>query len=123
MDDALKQRLLAIEPFAQTILQRLGEEAAKIGFDSTIALHTFAQAQFHLAQDPADGSYSLQGEWRDAGGHKHGNLVFHADGSFLVEHDIVLPHPRKPQWFVEAVTAWGKAGQIKTEPRLLPMPE
>ncbi len=30
-------------------------------------------------------------------------------------------HPRNGRLFVEAVNAWGRDGQIKAEPRLLPM--
>jgi hypothetical protein len=32
---------------------------------------------------------------------------------------VLAPHPDKPNWFVEAVTVWGRYGTLKTEPRLL----
>jgi hypothetical protein len=61
------------------------------------------------------------GEWRDRKGQKQGNLVFHADGSFFVEYDVVRAHPRDARWFVEAVNAWGQGTDIRAEARLLPM--
>jgi hypothetical protein len=36
---------------------------------------------------------------------------------------VVKPHPKKSKWFVEGVSAWGKAENIKAEPKLLAMPE
>ena len=36
---------------------------------------------------------------------------------FLIKRD-----ERKISWFVEGVTAWGKAGNIKAEAKLLQMP-
>jgi hypothetical protein len=50
-----------------------------------------------------------------------GRLQFNSDGSFYAEYDVIKPHPQKVEWFVEAVTAWGKDDVIKTEARLLPM--
>jgi hypothetical protein len=35
---------------------------------------------------------------------------------------VVKPHPTKTSRFVEGVSAWGKAEQIKSEPKLLEMP-
>lgn len=109
---------------AVEIARRLREEVEKLGFGpSEVSLPTPEEAVFRLDRDPSDGSQSLVGEWRDDRGIKQGELLFHADGSFLVEQDVALPHPQRRQWFVEAVSAWGKAGQIKAEARLLPMPD
>jgi len=115
------RRYQEIAPLAQAIMQRLAQEADKQGLPGP--LPDPAEAAFRLEKDPASGGYSLIGEWRDARGHKQGGLVFHADGTFYVEHDIARPHPTKKRWFVEAVHAWGKDGDIRAEARLLPMPE
>jgi len=123
MDEATLQRWQAIEKLAQQIMQQLGEEVTKLGFDDSVELQAADNAKFHLSQDPASGSFSLVGQWHNSGGHLQGNLLFHADGSFFVEQDIALPHPKKKRWFVEAVNAWGKGDEIKAEARLLPMPE
>ena len=78
-------------------------------------------AKYRLERDTASGEDSLLGEWRDQRGQKLGNLVFHADGSFFVEHDVIRNHPKRPGWFVEAVNAWGRGDDIRAEPRLMPM--
>jgi hypothetical protein len=49
--------------------------------------------------------------------------ALNSDGTFYAEYDVVKPHPEKAKWFVEGVTAWGKADQIKSEAKLLAMPE
>jgi hypothetical protein len=123
MNDAVAVRYQAIEPLAQTIMLCLNEQVEKLGFEEPIALSPISEADYRLDKDPADGEYSLIGEWRDAAGAKLGNLMFHADGSFYVEHDVVRNHPLKANWFVEAVHAWGKEDNIKAEARLLLLPE
>jgi hypothetical protein len=65
----------------------------------------------------------LVGYWYDAKQQRIGQLRFHGDGSFYAEYDIVLPHPKKPRCFVEAINAWGNEQNIKTEPKLLEIPE
>ncbi len=122
MDEAVSQRLQAVESLAQAIMQRLGQEVEQLGFEK-VTLQSLDLAQFHLDKDPANGLFSLVGQWRNPRGDVQGCLLFHADGSFFVEQDIALPHPSKKRWFVEAVNAWGKGDEIKAEPRLLPMPE
>jgi hypothetical protein len=62
----------------------------------------------------------LIGTWKNAQGQCVGRLVFHCDGSFFAEYDVVQQHPTDRRWFVEAVNAWGKHETIKVEPRLLP---
>jgi len=37
-----------------------------------------------------------------------------------VQSQTLRPHPHKPLWMVEAVTAWGRVGALKSELRLLP---
>ncbi|MEW8208686.1 MAG: hypothetical protein AB2746_21395 [Candidatus Thiodiazotropha taylori] len=81
------------------------------------------EASYRLERDPSNSEFSLVGDWMNEQGNRLGMLLFHADGSFFVEHDIVLPHPTKPDWFVEAVNAWGNDAVIKAEPRLLAVPK
>ena len=124
MDRSVEERLHAVEAFAGEILARLGEEVARLGFDpSEVVLQPAEAAVDRLEKDPASGQYSLVGDWLDKRGGKRGCLLFHADGSFFVEQDIVRPHPSRKRWFVEAVNAWGRSGNIKAEARLLPVPE
>lgn len=122
--DDVSRRYAEVESLALAIERQLDADVERIGFaDGEIVLLSAADAVYTLARDPANGDYSLLGEWRDERGSKTGSLAFHADGSFFVEHDIVRPHPSKPRWFVEAVTAWGKGEVIRSEPTLLAMPD
>ena len=121
-DENLQTYLDSVDMLAQAICGTLDEEVTKLGFPQgkvVIAAHT--EAEYRLDRDPASGEYSLVGIWRNQDGYKCGELLFHADGSFFAEYDVVRVHPRKPRWFVEAVTAWGRDTTIKAEPRLLPV--
>ena len=106
---------------AAAVCCALAEAAVRLGFaPGAVAIGDPALARYRLERDPASGAESLVGEWRDARGQKQGNLVFHADGSFFVEYDVIRPHPKDPRWFVEAVEAWGRDPEIRAEARLLP---
>ncbi len=124
MDEQVTRHFRSIESLAGEIHGKLQDEVVQLGFDTArVVLKSPAEAVYRLEKDPADGQDSLVGVWLDRHDCKLGNLVFHADGSFFVEQDIVLPHPTHPRWFVEAVNAWGRGGEIKAEARLLPVPE
>ncbi len=124
MDEAVASRFAELQGLSGEIAACLLEEVEKIGFAAQeVVLQSPEDAVYRLERDPANGSYSLVGEWRDERGIKLGLLLFHADGSFFVEQDVVRPHPQRSRWFVEAVNAWGREGKIKAEARLLPMPE
>lgn len=124
MADQVSGRYAQIAAFAGQIARCLHDEIEKLGFEpASVSLHSPDDAVYRLERDPSNGEHSLVGEWRDERGIKFGELLFHADGSFFVEHDVAQPHPVKARWFVEAVNAWGRDGQIKAEARLLPMPE
>lgn len=124
MDETVASRYAELESLVAEISECLLGEVEKLGFSTEeVMLQPPGDAVYRLQRDPADGSYSLVGEWRDQQGIKQGELLFHADGSFYVEQDVARPHPRRSRWFVEAVNAWGKDGKLKVESRLLPLPE
>lgn len=124
MTDAVQAHLVRLSALMIEIGQRLHAEVDKLGFEpGSVALRSAEDASWRLSRDPYSGDESLLGEWRDAKGHLLGELKFHADGSFYVEQDVLAPHPRRRAWFVEAVSAWGRAGLIKGEARLLPLPD
>ena len=124
MSDAVTRRYLAVRGLLDAVMQQLQETLRDEGFDvGVLMLSAPEEARYRLEKDPSSGEYSLVGDWIGEHGNKLGSLLFHADGSFFVEHDVVQPHPSKRRWFVEAVNAWGKGDNIKAESRLLPMPE
>ncbi len=98
------------------------QAVTKMGFSETEInrIPVYEQAEFSLTKDPYTSDENLIGYWYDEQKHKIGNIQFLSDGSFYAEYDIVKPHPTKKKWFVEAVSAWGKDGHIKSEAKLLP---
>ncbi|MCG8023559.1 MAG: hypothetical protein JAZ02_06205 [Candidatus Thiodiazotropha endolucinida] len=124
MDAAIDHRYQEIKNLAQEIVDQLRNEVGKLGFaPDEVRIMNPKDAEYRLELDPSNNEYSLVGDWFDAKGQKLGCLLFHADGSFYVEHDVVKSHPTKRRWFVEAVNAWGKDADIKAEARLLPLPD
>ena len=76
-------------------------------------------AIFSCVIDQSNSLPGYQGVWRDVHAQKCGNLIINSDGSFFGEFDVLILHPRKPGWFIESVTIWGRDGIVKAEPRLL----
>lgn len=117
----IKTRYEEVKALGTEVCEKLFAEMDKLGLKRDMINPRLERATFEMSRDPASGEYSLIGTWRDKNGMKQGTILFHGDGSFFAEYDVVCEHPKKPQWFVEAVTAWGNAGLIKSESRLLPI--
>ncbi|WP_275098920.1 hypothetical protein [Sedimenticola hydrogenitrophicus] len=124
MNDTIASRYAKLSALAEMIHERLGDELWRMGFaEHEVTLMPPSAASYRLEKDVFSGAHALVGRWQDDQGMSRGSLVFHADGSFFVEQDIVKPHPRKKAWFVEALTAWGREATLQVESKLLPMPE
>lgn len=121
MTEIVEQRIRQMLPLAENICDALRNEVIGLGLPIDCIDPDIRRADYRLSRDPASGEDSLVGVWRDPKGQKQGEILFHADGSFFAEYDVIREHPRKKIWFVEAVTAWGRDENIKAEPRLLPM--
>lgn len=96
----------------------LGEEARRYAPNAAPAIRLEA-AEFTQVIDRSNGLPGYEGVWRDAHAQKCGSLIINSDGSYCAEFDLLVMHPSKPRWFIEAVTVWGRDGVVKTEPRLL----
>ena len=110
---------------AENICQRMSDEINKLGFAESEIKHypKYNDARFELIKDPYTGEQNLTCYWYDElTKQRIGRLQFNSDDSFYAEYDVVKNHPRKLKWFVEGITAWGKADSIKAEAKLLPMP-
>ncbi|MEW8549326.1 MAG: hypothetical protein AB2533_02615 [Candidatus Thiodiazotropha endolucinida] len=124
MDEIIAIRYYKIRVLANKIIDRMYEETARLGFDQKdIDLKKPIEANYRLERDPSSSEYELVGDWHDKKGVKLGQLRFYSDGSFVVEQDIIRPHPTRQGWFVEAVRAWGNGKRIEAEARLHPMTE
>jgi hypothetical protein len=122
----LSEHISINRPLAESICRRLTDEIRELGFAETDIQHypRYDDADFELIKDPYSGEHNLACYWYDAPKKQRiGRLQFNSDGTFYAEYDVVKPHPRKSSRFVEGVSAWGKAEQIKSEAKLLPMPE
>lgn len=110
---------------ARCICQRMCEEIKKLGFSENEIQNypTFDEANFLLIKDPYTGQQNLTCYWYDGSNRQRiGRLQFNSDDTFYAEYDVAKTHPAKARWFVEGITAWGKADTIKAEAKLLPMP-
>ena len=121
MNQAVVDRLQEVQSLGEVVCIRLKSEAVKLGLGDDVIEPMLTQANYTMSRDPANGKDSLVGIWRDAKGNKLGEILFHADGSFFAEYDVIRNHPGDSRWFVEAVTAWGKGSTVRSEPRLLPI--
>lgn len=113
-------RLREVKELAESACEALQKEVFKNGLPASCIDPSLERASFKVSRDPYDGSYSLIGVWRDEHDNKQGEILFHSDGSFFAEYDVISEHPRLSQWFIESVTAWGNQRNLKTELRLLP---
>ncbi len=125
MSEDLQQQVEAKRSFGKAVCQRMTENIVKLGFplQTDLSLPDFDAAVFSLVTDPFTQSRDLVGYWYNAGKQRIGQIKFHGDGSFYAEYDVVKPHPSKKQWFVEAINAWGRQDNIKTEAKLLETPQ
>ena len=124
MNIPIEQHIATKRDFGKAICRRISENIVKLGFalQSDIKLPDFEAAKFSLVTDPYTQGQDLVGYWYNADEQRIGQIKFHGDGSFYAEYDVVKPHPRKKQWFVEAINAWGREDNIKTEAKLLDIP-
>jgi hypothetical protein len=120
----LNEHIQTKRELGASICARLGHEIDRLGFAAgSLTYPLFDAACFNLVKDPYTGEHNLTGYWHDQRQRRIGSLQFNSDGTFYAEYDVVRPHPAKPKWFVEGVTAWGNADRITAEAKLLLMPE
>ncbi|SFQ08235.1 hypothetical protein SAMN05216229_11111 [Geopseudomonas sagittaria] len=117
---SLEQRLQAAEPLFAEVWQTLAASLQAAGIEQGVAMAGTPHSRAELREDSYARSHSLYAEWRSARGAYQGSILVHGDGLAFAEFDVLLAHPRKPNWVIEAVTAWGRSGAVKSELRLLP---
>ncbi|WP_404361329.1 hypothetical protein [Methylotuvimicrobium sp. KM1] len=117
----LTQKIEERREFGEAICRAIGESIRKLDLAENVGFPVFDQAEFRLVTDPYSRHDDLVGYWFDAERQRVGQIQFHGDGSFYAEYDVLKPHPVKPDYFIDTMTAWGRKGQIKTEAQLLAM--
>lgn len=119
----LNEQINIRRDFGVSVCQRLTGEINKLGFEINAIRDypLYDNASYELTNDPYTGKSNLTGFWYDTRNQQRiGRIQFNSDDSFYAEFNIIKPHPQKPEWFVEMVTAWGKENAIKAEAKLLP---
>lgn len=119
-DLLIQQRLAAEQATLDELGLRLAAEAAQYGFEH---LHSVLAAGLHnhqLRLDGFDDNQSLYAEWRDDAAQCVGSVLIHGGGQVYATLDVIKDHPTDTQWFVEAITLWGRGGALKVELSLLP---
>jgi hypothetical protein len=119
MTNSLQDRIVASRADGEAVLSGLHREAAKIGLE--LPTPAWDSGEFSLQRDPFSGEESLLARWN--GEPRSGMIRLQADGRIYAEFDLLVPHPERAGWFVEAIVAWGTPAALKCEPRLLQMPE
>jgi len=109
-----------LEGLAELIVRILQNEAGKYAAQGTAPQIELVQVQFTRVIDPGNQLPGYQGVWRNARNNRCGEITFNSDTSFYAEYDLFCPHPRDARWCVEMVTAWGRAGDLRSEAKLIP---
>lgn len=121
MNKDIQEHLETVRQTGEAVCDAVHREILKLGLQETVEEPKLDEAEYMLSPDPMNGKNSLKGTWRNVKGQKCGEIVFHADGTFYAEYDVVREHPTNRRWFVEGITAWGNDSVVKAEPKLLPV--
>lgn len=119
----LKETIDEHSTYGAAICEALTESIRQLGFAECDGMQfpVFERAEFRLVTDPYSRHDDLVGYWFDAKRQRIGQIQFHGNGGFYAEFDVLKPHPDKRDFFIDTMNAWGRDGQIKTEPQLLAM--
>lgn len=91
----------------------------KQGFDIDM-LPAADQYSFERRTDPFTGEPTLNGRWALSGSQRRSTLVINADGSLLLECDLLCPHPAHAGRWAEQISIWGRdPDSLKSEVNLL----
>lgn len=117
---APRQLPAELEALAVNIVEALQKEADTFSVSGTSPKIALSDLQFTRVIDPGNQLPGYEGVWRNSRNDRCGMLTFNSDDSFYAEYDVFCPHPRDARWFVEMVTVWGRAGDLRSEAKLIP---
>ena len=120
----LEQRVAAARAQSLLLLAALQERIDRLGLGGDkIVIPPFESARFTLEHDLYNGQQTLVIGFFPSGHYRIGHLLFHSDGSCFAEYHVMRLHPTRPGMFIEAVEAWVRDGEIRTDTRLAAMPK
>ncbi len=121
MSSAIERQLWTHMEFGKLICIEISHRMQALGI--SLAAPSFTSAEFNLITDPFTQQQNLIGYWFNPQRQKIGQVQFHSDGSCYAEYDVVQNHPSRPNLFIESIRVWGNIDNIKTEAKLLEMPQ
>jgi hypothetical protein len=122
--DQLQQRVAEAKEQGVALLDALRARVSELNLgDVSVDIPSFETATFTLEYDQYNGQQTLMASFYPSQYYRAGFLLFHADGSCFAEYHVMQIHPAKPKWFIEAVEAWVRDGEVKTDTRLAAMPQ
>lgn len=116
MDNQIPGEIIIV---AHRLVEQLRREAIRYVSADAVSEIRLESVVLLKVIDPVSGLPGYEGIWRSSSNQRVGSLIFNSDGSYYAEYDLSVRHPRRPDWFVEAVTAWGRNGDVRSEARLL----
>jgi len=124
-DSNLASQIAAKLEYGQAVCAKIAQTIGRLGFpaESTPNPPEFKAAVFSLITDPYTQNQNLSGFWYNAQQQRIGQIRFNDEGGFYAEYDVVQAHPSKKGLFVEAINAWGNKDNIKSEAKLLDIPQ
>jgi len=117
-DITVDERYRKLQPLGTQVCSAMNEYMRNIGTNKIVNIK-FEDAEYKIEKDSFSGDYALLGKWYASNKLLCGSIVFHGDGTFFAEYDVIENHPKYKQWFIEAITAWGRDDSIKVEPRFI----
>lgn len=121
--DDLAMAAAAAAPAGEAALAGARDRLARWRLDTRVRIPAWTDGRYSQRTDPASGLPSLRADFFSAGGQRKGHLLMHGDGSWYGEFDVCLSHPERAGWWIEAVEVWGSGEVVKSELRLLPLPD
>lgn len=96
----------------ESLCDAIRAQVAKLGL-SIGDEPVWADAAFETAVDPFSQEESIVAVWR--GGQRFGKATFFPDGRVFAEYQVLLPHPKQPDTYVDSVQIWGRPQQWRGE--------
>ncbi|MGA8147993.1 MAG: hypothetical protein WB870_10520 [Gallionellaceae bacterium] len=120
----IRRRIALAAALGRELIDALQEKIATLNLPGeAIIIPAFEAACFTLERDRYNGEQTLRAAFFPTQYYCNGFLLFHSDGSCFAEYHVMQLHPARPKWFIEAVEAWVRDGEIKTDTRLAAMPQ
>ncbi|GGB94589.1 hypothetical protein GCM10011352_20820 [Marinobacterium zhoushanense] len=119
MDSATQALVESYRPLLDAACVAGRERLHKTGIDMAMLPDT-DQFRFEQRTDPYTGEPTLNGRWSLDGSQRRAQLVVNADGSLMLECDLLCPHPGHEGRWAEQLSIWGRdIDSLKSEIALL----